>query len=144
MAYTVPAAADLKARYTDFADVADATVDYWITDAQRFVTEAWMEVDYSVGLMAHAAHSMALGGLGVAAAAASGIPAGVTRFKSGSFEANFSEQQANASAAGDYSSTRYGMEFKRLVRRNVGSGPIVSSTGSLPYNPLQHFVDGGA
>lgn len=143
MAYTVPTAADLKARYPNFTSVDNTVIEYWITDAQRLVTEAWMETDYAVGIIEYAAHRMSLIGLGAAAQAANGLPAGVTRFKSGSFEANFSEQQANASASGDYTATPYGMEFKRLLRRNVG-GPIVGDTGTLPYNPLQHFVDGGA
>lgn len=143
MVYTVATAADLKVRYPDFADVEDATVTYWITDAQRFVTEAWMEVDYAPGMMALAAHNMARAGYGVAAETVSGIPAGVTRFKSGQFEANFSEEQANARASGSYASTRYGLEYQQLLRRNFG-GPIVSNTGTVPYSPFQHFVDGGA
>lgn len=144
MAFTVPTAAELKARYPAFAAVEDETVEYWTTDAQRFVTEAWTETDYSVALMALAAHNMALAGYGTEAAATSGIPAGVRRFKSGSFEAEFTEQQANAAASGDLSSTRYGQEYLGLLRRNR-AGPRVTPTGTLPADTVfTHYVDGGA
>jgi hypothetical protein len=143
MAYDVPTADELQVRYTAFADVDDAVVTYWITDAQRFVTEAWTETDYAVALMAMAAHNMALAGLGTQAAVTSGIPAGVRRFKSGSFEAEFTEQHANAAASGDLSSTRYGQEYALLLRRNRG-GPRVTPTGTVPYPYPFHYVDGEA
>lgn len=143
MAYTVPTAANLIARYPDFTDVEEATITYWITDAQRFVTEAWMEVDYAPGMMALAAHNMALSGYGVAAEAISGMPAGVKSFKSGQFSAEFTEEQANARASGSFASTRYGLEYQSLLRRNFG-GPIVSNSGTVPYSPFYHYVDGEA
>lgn len=143
MAYTVPTASDLKARYPAFATVENDTISYWITDAQRYVTEAWNETDYPVALMALAAHNLALAGYGSEAAATSGIPAGVKRFKSGSFEAEFTEQQANASAGGSLDATRYGQEFKRLLRRNRG-GPRITNTGTLPIGVGQQYVDGEA
>jgi hypothetical protein len=142
MAYVVPDAAALKARYPAFADVADDTVTYWITDAQRSVDESWTETDYAVALMALAAHNMALAGYGTEVLPVSEIPAGVTRIKSGQFEANFTEQQANARASGSLESTRYGQEYRQLLYRNRG-GPMVSNTGTLPP-PYGHFVDGGA
>jgi hypothetical protein len=131
MAYVVPAAADLKVRYPAFAAVDDDTVTYWITDAQRYVTEAWTETDYAVGLMALAAHNMALAGYGTDAAALSDVPAGVTRMKSGALELGFSDQMANARGTGSFDSTRYGTEYANLLARNRG-GPIVSSAGVLP------------
>ena len=143
MAYTVPTADDLQIRYTPFAAVADATVDYWITDAQRFVTTDWTETDYAPALMALAAHNMTLAGLGTSAAATAGIPAGVKSFKSGQFSAEFTEQQANASASGSLESTRYGQEYLALLRRNR-AGPRVTPTGAVPYPYPMHFVDGGA
>lgn len=142
MAYTVPTAAELKVRYPDFAAVDDEVIEYWITDAQRSVDETWMEGDYAPALMALAAHNMSLAGYGVAAAATSTLPAGVTRFKSGSFEANFTEQQANARASGALSSTRYGLEYQNLLRRNFG-GPLVSATGTVPYD-LYRYPQGEA
>lgn len=125
MAYSVPAAADLKARYPAFAAVADATVDYWIADSRRFVDTSWIEADYAPALMARAAHSMAGEGLG-AATAAEAIPAGVTRFKSGDMDVSISEGAATALAAGGLASTRYGREFQAILRRNF-AGPRLAS-----------------
>lgn len=143
MAYTVPSADDLQIRYPAFAAVDDTVVEYWIEDAQRFVTEAWTETDYGPALMALAAHNLALAGYGTQAAAVSGIPAGVKSFKSGQFAAEFTEQQANAAASGSLDSTRYGQEYATLLRRNRG-GPHVTPTGSVPYGWPGRFVDGGA
>lgn len=121
MAYTVPSAANLKTRYPAFAAVADATVEYWIADAQRFVDTTWREVDYAPALMARAAHEMALGGIG----AGSGIPEGVTSFKSGSFSANISDAAAQASVKGGLQATRYGREFAAIMRRNFAGPRLV-------------------
>lgn len=120
MPFAVPTAADLKARYPGFAAVPDATVSYWIADAQRVVTDAWIEADYPIAIMLHAAHELASQGL--EAGAGAGIPQGVTSFSSGSMDVSFSD--AIASATG-YAATRYGREFLVLLRRNRG-GPIVT------------------
>lgn len=120
MAYIAPTPADLKTRYPAFAAVADQTVQYWLTDAQRFVDTSWREVDYAPALMAAAAHWMARAGLGVGPAA--GIPAGVTSFRSGSFSVQIAEGAASASAAGGWASTIYGQEYRGMLYRNKG-GP---------------------
>lgn len=120
---TVPTAADLKTRYPAFTAVVDATVDYWINDGLRFVTDAWGADDYAVGLMAYAAHNMALQGLGTAAVSG----AGVTSFKSGTFAATISDAQANAKG---YAATRYGQEFAAIQRR-YNAGPRYIMTGVL-------------
>lgn len=129
MPYTVPTASDLQTRYPAFAAVADATVDYWIADAQRVVATSWAEADYAPGLMALAAHNMALQGLGSAGGA---IPAGVTRFKSGSMEVAFSDAAASAQASGGLGATRYGIEFRTMLRRNSGGIGIVRGSTALP------------
>jgi hypothetical protein len=143
MAYTVPTADELQTRYSAFADVADATVDYWIEDAQRFVDETWTEADYAPALMALAAHNMTLGGIGTDSASLSGLPAGVTRFKSGSFEASFTDDAANARMSGSFGATRYGQEYLLLLRRNKG-GPRVQATGAVPYDPYLRYPQGQA
>lgn len=143
MAYTVPTADELQTRYPAFADVADVTVDYWIDDAQRFVDESWTESDYAPALMALAAHNMSLAGMGTEATTVSSLPAGVTRFKSGSFEANFTDDAANARMAGSFGATRYGQEYLLLLRRNKG-GPRVQATGAVPYDPYVRYSQGQA
>jgi hypothetical protein len=129
--YMKPSCGHLTARYPAFASVAASTIGYWLTDGERYVTNAWTEGDYAAGLMALAAHNMALAGLGTDAAATADIPSGVSSFKSGSLSVNFTEAAANARATGDYSATRYGQEYYALLRRNR-SGPIVAPTGVPP------------
>lgn len=143
MAYTVPTAAELKVRYVAFASVENATVDYWITDAQRFVGTDWIEGDYGPGLMALAAHNMALEGYGTDAAAIASVPAGVTRMKSGSFEMGFTEAAANARAAGSLESTRYGQKYAALLKSNRG-GLFIQPTGVVPYDDCCRFPQGEA
>jgi hypothetical protein len=140
MAYEAPAPADLIARYPAFTAVADETIQYWLTDAERFVDESWIEGDYAPALMARAAHEMALAGLGSEAEATADLPAGVTSFKSGSLSVQFSEGAAADRAAGSLASTRYGSEFVILRRRNKG-GARLTETGTIPYQP-ERYVDG--
>lgn len=117
-----PTAADLKERFPAFAGVSDPTVQYWLTDAERTVTEDWGD-DYKVGLMTLAAHEMVVAC--VAGLPSSAIPAGVTSFRSGTFSATVSETAANASAAGGFSATKYGQAFAIMLRRNRG-GPFLA------------------
>lgn len=126
MPYVVPAAADLKARYPAFASVADNTITYWITDAQRIVTQSWAEGDYQPGILSLAAHNMALQKVpGLTTDAASNLPAGVTRFKSASVDIGISEAAANRTVSGGYAATPYGQEFAAMLRRNVGGAQLV-------------------
>lgn len=140
--YVKPRAQHLIARYPAFADVDTTTIQYWLTDAERFVDESWSEGDYAIALMALAAHNMATAGLGTDAAAVSDIPTGVTSIKTGSFSASFADGVAADRVTGALASTRYGAEYAALLRRNKG-GPRITATGALPYSPL-HYVDGGA
>jgi hypothetical protein len=110
--YAKPVAAHLLQRYPAFASVDAGTVQYWLTDAERYVTDAWGEGDYAAGLMALAAHNMTLAGYG-------------------SLELGFTDAAANARMAGGYGSTRYGAEYQALLRANRG-GPLVAPTGVAP------------
>jgi hypothetical protein len=93
MAHEVPTAADLKARYPAFADVADATVDIHIADASTTgVDTSWLEADYAPAISALAAHNMALLNIGAHGEAAGYARQGLTRIRSGSFDASFSDK----------------------------------------------------
>src|ERR1051325_2705024 len=128
--YAKPTPAHLITRHPAFAGVPTTTILYWLTDAERYVTDAWSEGDYAAGLMALAAHNMTLAGLGTDAAALIGIPSGITRMKSGTLELGFTNDAANARLNGDLSASRYGQEYAALLRRNRG-GPLVQPTGTL-------------
>jgi hypothetical protein len=130
MAYTVPNADDLTARFPAFAAVAEETIDAWLTDAQLTVTGSWIEADYSPAIMELAAHNMALLGIGATGAGSIGGMAGVTGFRSGSFSANFSDEAVAAQVKGGYASTPYGKLFAVRLRRNRG-GVRVTGGGTL-------------
>lgn len=143
MAYDVPTAADLKLRYPAFSGVDDAVIEYWITDAERSVDTSWSEGDYAPALLSLASHNMALGGLGTDAASLAGIPAGLTRLKSGSLELGFTDAVANARATGSFDATRYGQEYLMLLRRNRG-GPFIQTSGVVPTDPFLRYPQGAA
>jgi len=121
--YTDPTPSDLKMRYSAFAAVDDAVVTYWLTDAHRFVDQSWTEMDYAPGLIAAASHNMAKAPVaGIAGSDIAGFAAaGVTRFKSGTFDAQFSDEAVKVAVAGGWESTSYGQEYLALLRRNVSS-----------------------
>jgi hypothetical protein len=139
--YAKPLPPHLKARYAAFAAVDAGTIQYWLTDAERSVTDAWTEGDYAAGLMSLAAHNMALAGYGTDASALASIPAGVSRFKSASFEMAFTDDAANARSNGALSSTRYGQEYANLLARNRG-GPMIMATGTIPYDVALRYPQG--
>ena len=113
--------ATLRIRYPRLATTSDGTINYWLTDAALIVTEAW-GVDQEPATLALAAHNIARNA--AAAEGGTAIPAGVTRFRSGSFDVSFSDSAAAASASGGYGSTPYGAEFLTYLNRNAG-GPFL-------------------
>lgn len=135
MAYTIPTAANLKARYPAFAAVADATVDVYLGDAARErVDTSWIEADYAPAIMAAAAHEMALLGLVTQSETASHIAAGVTSIRSGNFQATFSADAVKRASGGGLDATPYGQAYKRFLRRNK-SGPRVVAQPSYSGPP---------
>lgn len=121
-----------RIRYPAFAAVPDATVEYWLADAERFVDDSWIEGDRDPAKMAYAAHQLAMQGLGAAAGSIS-LPGGVTRFRSGSMDISIAEGAASALSRGGYGATRYGQEFAALQRRNFGGPRLVQTC--LPCEP---------
>lgn len=129
MAYTVPSAADLKAYYTAFAAVPDATVTLYIDRANgRDVDESWIEADFAPAILAAAAHRMSRGGV-LAGGSAVDASAGINSFKSASVSIEFNADAVKAAVAGGWSSTPYGLEYYEMLARNKG-GPRVTGGGA--------------
>lgn len=125
MAYEIPTAAELQAKYPAFADVASATIDVHVADAAATAVDtAWREADYAPAIMAFAAHRMAGLAIGAHGQAAEYARQGVTNLRSGSFAVSLDADKAKAAAAGALSATPYGQEYKRLLLMNR-SGPRV-------------------
>jgi hypothetical protein len=124
MAYDAPDPAALKARYPAFHRRRTTTIQYWLTDAQRYVDTTWIEGDYAPALIAHAAYDMArvsVPGL-TGSDEASLVAAGITDFQSASVRLRFSDEAVKAAVAGGYGSNIYGIEYYALLRRNK-AGP---------------------
>lgn len=130
MAYVAPTPADLKMRYAGFSAVGDTVIQYWLTDALRFVDATWIEADRAVAEMAYAAHQMAAAGLEAVAAGTVQVLPGVTRFKTGTMDVAFSDAAASQAAAGDFTSSRYGKEYLALRRRSNGGPRLVGRPAS--------------
>ena len=118
MAYTAPAPADLKARFTAFAAVADGTVQDWLDEAAEECA-AWPEALRARAEMAYAAHRLVETG-----AVSGAVPAGLTSFRSGDFAATV---EGAVAARTGFAATVYGREFAQLRRRAFG-GPIPAWT----------------
>ncbi len=103
-----------------FADVPEATIDYWLTEAE--IVANWGN-DHAQMLLA--AHYMAINGLGTNA-----VTGGLTSFKSGSVDMKFSEAQANSIG---FAQTIYGQQFSILLRRrHAGPRTIVAGVVRCP------------
>jgi hypothetical protein len=138
MAYEVPTAAALIARYPAFAAVAVETIDIHIADAAASgVDTSWIEGDYAPAIAALAAHNMALLGIGDHGELAGFAQAGVTRIRTGNFDAGFSERKVGAASSGGFDATTYGQRYKVLLRRSkggprlVGGGPVSDDWAAL-------------
>lgn len=135
--YEKPAVAHLIAKYPAFANVERSTIQFWLTDAERYVDTSWMEQDYAAAIMAMAAHNLSISGFGTEAEQTSDLPQGITSMKIGTLGLTFDSSLTRSKAEGSLESTRYGSEYKRLLRRNK-AGPRVASPGVLPYEDLRY------
>ena len=139
MAYVVPTAADLKARFPAFADVLDATVNLYIADAQ--VDETWLEADYAPAIMAWAAWAMTDFGIGTGGEVAGYIGSGVTKLKSGTLDVSFSDK---ASSASGYETNVYGRQYLMLLRKNKGGPRVIrGNPGDCGWGPTGILNNGG-
>lgn len=122
---TVATPADLKMRYPTFDAVDDVRIQYWLTDAGRYVNDSW-GADADPGRIDYAAHQLVVTKApGIADGEDIGIPAGVTRFRSASMDVAISDSAANRSLSGGWDATIYGQAFAVLLRRHNGGPRLV-------------------
>jgi hypothetical protein len=145
MAYIVPTADDLKSRFPEFADVADATIDPFIQAALLWVDESWFERDYPYAIIYLAAHYLTMYQRALAAGATGGGGGGgtgetavqtyVSDIKFEDFQVKFGTSGRVTTTTGGaagisagaalMASTPYGMLFTQLLKRNVVPAAIV-------------------
>lgn len=130
MPYTAPTAAEFKARFPEFASVADATVDAHIAEATRWVDESWIEEDYQPAVRFLAAHQMASEGQLVAGGPAVGAVRGPLKSaRLGDASESYGDRISGLSGTdAELATTAYGVAFLRLRRANH---PAVKTTSTV-------------
>jgi len=133
MAYEAPTPADLRAYYPAFGSVSDGTLQVYLDRAgSTDVDQTWREADYQPAIIAAAAHrAVRAGALGTDTVAGMAA-AGLTDFKSGSFEVRFAPDAAKASVAGGWESTAYGQDYLALLRANKGGMRLAGGGNGVP------------
>jgi hypothetical protein len=120
MPYTVPAPADLAARFPAFAAVPPAALAGAIAEALARVDATWLPADYPVAVMLLAAHTLTLDGLGAgaeAAAAAAGT-LGFASVRSGGLSLERARAPQSAAEPTMLAETTYGRRFLALLKVN--------------------------
>lgn len=126
MPYTIPTAAQFKAKFPTFAAVADGTIDLAITEASASVDTSWVEAGFQPAILYLAAHIMTTDGVVLAGSdlgsAAGVINAGlVEEMKVGDVMVKLGGAASSGGAGGSmsgYRSTGYGQRYLELLRRN--------------------------
>lgn len=131
MPYTLPTAAQFKAKFPTFAAVGDPTIDLAIQEASASVDQSWIEADYQPAILYLAAHILTIDGA-LAATAELGDAAGVvhsglvSKMKVGDVDVTLAGGgSAGAGAATGLRSTGYGLRYLELLRRNQPTVALV-------------------
>lgn len=120
MPYTVPAPADLAARFPAFAAVPPATLAQAIAEAQTRVDTGWLPGDYAIAILLLAAHGLTLDGLGTGAEAASAAAGtlGFAALRSGGLSLERQRPPRGAPEPSILAETTYGRRFLALLKVN--------------------------
>ena len=115
MAFVAPTAADIKARFPEFAAVADATIDSVLAET-GFIDARWIEDDRRPAIMYYVAHQLVMSGQGSSANAKLQAVGDFSRIKSGDLEVSRSggSSGSSSSGGGTFSQTNYGKQYLEL------------------------------
>lgn len=126
MAHVDPTASEIKARFTEFASVADTVVDAAIAEAKFHIDTSWPETVYKVAVMYRACHQLVLDGFGTSGQVATLNSLGITSFGIDDVSVSRSQEVVNsASGTDEASSTKYGRRFAELRDKFFGGGTWV-------------------
>jgi hypothetical protein len=107
------------AAFPQFKDVPEASLSFWLANADARMGGAWPASERDMAVMLLAAHNLASNGMG-----ADAVPAGVTSFKSGTFSATVSDKIAGMTG---FASTVYGREYLAMTQRHFGGARLVNT-----------------
>lgn len=126
--YVDPTPANLLCVYPEFATVSAPVITAYLQRAARRVDTSWLEGDFGHARITLAAHLMTLAGLGNTPEASS-VNDGSGQFKSMAIGSLRLERFDPARDAANLKATRYGREFRNLLRMNRGGA---RATGGVP------------
>lgn len=116
-----------RAKFPDFSDVVDATVNAYLGEANAEIPEEWADHDLAAGYLA--AHLMAVNGLGASAAdvGMTAVSTGKKMERVGDTAVAYGAHstQPGSTMAGRYGTTSYGVRYLEIIRRNVPAVDIV-------------------
>jgi hypothetical protein len=124
--YTLPTAANLIAAFPEFSNVSGSVIKSYLARAATAVDNSWNEPDFAYAQMLYAAHLMTLFGIGSSPEAAS-ASSGMGDYRVLSSGSLRMERFDKASTG--YEATRYGREFRRLLRMNRGGPRTTGAAG---------------
>lgn len=132
MAYTAPTAADLKARFPEFAAVSDTLINLILEEASARVGDTWLERDRKPATLYLAAHLLKSQGEPDRTNNVNGemLPSGPVQVRQvGDVRVEFGSSGGGAnvvySGSADFERTAYGREYLRLLRMNFPAVAVV-------------------
>lgn len=135
--YVDPTPENLVALYPEFGRVTRTIIEFYLTRAARYVDTSWTEGDFGYGRMLITGHLLTLAGQGTSVEATA-IRDGSGEFRSMRIGPLGLERFDRSSGKVDLATTRYGREFRTLLRQNR-SGARVTGSGVVTWGDGEHF-----
>jgi hypothetical protein len=131
--------ATFRAAFPEFANPSaypDATVDFWLNQAQLQYTPDTFGDSYDLAIMLFVAHYLATGARNAAVAQAGGVPGAVTGVASsksvGGVSVSYDVGASSMKDAGYWNTTTYGQRFWELLQRFATGLVYVPGPRRLP------------
>lgn len=119
---TIPTAISIKMRFSEFADVEDAVIEFAIEEARLGVGSNWT-TGYNVAIMYLVAHYVACANA-ASISGGTGDEGDIASESIGRFSISYAKSPNADASHEDKSSTSYGRRYVELLGRNFG-GPII-------------------
>lgn len=122
----LPTAEEFKARFPRFSAVGDTTVNLYLAEAGRTVSEdCWRAEDYADGVMYLSAHLMVEEGAVNPTGPSAGTSGAIKKAKAGAVEVEFQSQNMGGDTSrlwATYGTTIYGKRYVELLSRQGNGG----------------------
>ena len=126
MSYDAPTASSIKARFPEFASLADARIEALIAEGASYVSESWIETDYTIAYNYVVAHLLLREGALDASGSVVSQSGPVQSESLGDASVTYAGVRSNG--LGDdmmFSTTEYGRRYLSLKKKNFGTGAMI-------------------